>query len=306
MNLNYCKTYLEVVKRGSFSEAAKALGLSQPTVSFQIQRLEADLSAELLERQGGRVVLTAAGKEFLAFAERVTQEQTALQEHLAALQGEVVGALELGASTNPGEQIVPNIIGAFRRRYPKVSATVMIADTAEIVAKVLDRQCDAGFVGADIRHRGLATRKIAEDKLLLIATPDHPIARQPQVRLEDLEKDSFVVREVGSGTQKTIEELMLAHGFSPHRLKIAMVAGSNQAVVTAVEAGVGLGFVSQQAAARSLELGRVRAIPVQGVAWVRGIYFIHPKAAPRTRLFEEFLRFLDEWTAARAEPGGTT
>ena len=226
MNLAYFRSYLEVVKRGGFSEAGKALGLSQPTVSFHIQRLEEELVAKLLERQGGRIVVTAAGLEFQAFAEKVLQEQLSLQERLGALQEEVAGMLSLGASTNPGEYILPRIVAEFRRLYPKVSANISIADTAEIVEKVLGRQCDAGFVGAEVKRRGLDVQKIAEDPLLLIAPPDHPLAGRSSVSMAELEKQDFVVREEGSGTQKTVEELMHASGMNPSRLKGAVIAGS--------------------------------------------------------------------------------
>ncbi len=309
MNLAYCKSYLEVVERGSFSEAARALGLSQPTVSFQVRRLEEEAGARLMERRGPRQVgVTAAGREFETFARRVLAEHAALMERLSALRDEVAGALRLGASTHPGEHLVPAIVGAFRRRHPKISATIAIGDTAEIVDRVLGRQCDAGFVGAEVRRRGLVSHKIAEDQLVLIAAPDHPIARRRSVRLSDLAGESFVVREPGSGTQRTVDELMEAAGLHPRRLRPALVVGSNQAVVAAVEAGVGVAFAPRAAAARSLELGRVRAVPVRGTDWVRGIYFVHVAGAPKTRLLQAFAAFVDEWSAgqlpARPAAGG--
>ena len=302
MNLAYFKSFLEVVKRGGFSEAGKALGLSQPTVSFHIQRLEEELATKLLERQGGRIVITAAGQEFKAFAEKVLHERSSLGEKLGALQQEVAGRLSLGASTNPGEYILPRIVGEFRRLYPKVSVAIIIADTAEIVEKVLDRQCDAGFVGAEVKRRGLEVQKIAEDQLVLVAPPDHPLASRPSVTLSELATEDFVVREEGSGTQKTVEELMQANGMNPSKLKEAMVAGSNQAMVTAVEAGMGLAFASQMAAARSLELGRVKAVPLEGINWVRGIYFVRPSRAVETKLFREFTAFVDRWRSEKASP----
>ena len=295
MNLAYFKSYLEVVKRGGFSEAGKALGLSQPTVSFHIQRLEKELAAKLLERHGGRIALTQAGQEFQAFAERVLHERQALEKKLGALQQEVTGRLSLGASTNPGEYILPRILGDFRQLHPKVHAAVIIGDTAEIVEKVLDRQCDAGFVGAEVKRRGLETRKIAEDELLLIAPPQHPLADRSSVPLAKVKTQDFVVREEGSGTQKTVEELLQANSVNPKSLKCVLVAGSNQTVVAAVEAGMGLAFASQMAAARSLRLGTVKTVRLEGVRWVRGIYFVRPSRPVETKLMQEFVAFVDPW-----------
>ena len=295
MNLAYFRSFLAVVKHGGFSEAAKTLGLSQPTVSFQVQRLEQEVAAKLLERQSGRVAVTAAGQEFRSFAEKVLHERAYLDEKLAALQDEVAGTLALGASTHPGEYILPRVVGDFRKLFPNVDATIMIGDTAEIVERVLDRQCDAGLVGAHVKRRGLEVTKIAEDALLLIAPPDHPFAKRERVSLQDLAAESFVVREEGSGTQKTVEELLQASGVQPSRLPKALVAGSNQAAVTAVEAGVGLAFASRMAAARSLELGRITAVTIDGVNWTRGIYYVYPSRPVQTRLFAEFSAFVRAW-----------
>ena len=298
MNLAYFTSYLEVVRRGSFSEAAKALGVSQPTISFQVQRLERDLSTKLLDRHGGRVTMTAAGREFRDFAVQVLAEQAALQERLAALQDAVAGTLLLGASTNPAEQLLPRLLAAFQKLHPSVRARIHVADTAVIADMVLARECDTGFVGAEVKRRGLVCRKIAEDPLLLIAAPGHPLAkRNGPVLLHELEGQTFVAREEGSGTQQTVEDLLAARGVNPQRLAPRLIAGSNQAVVNAVEAGAGLAFASQEAASRSLELERIVAIPLEGAGWVRGIYLIHPVAPVKTRLFQEFIGFVHSWGA---------
>ena len=295
MNLAYVKSYLAVVKQGGFSEAARTLGLSQPTISFHIQRLEEELGAKVLERHGGRIVISAAGREFQAFVERVLQEQLVFKEKLASLQGEVAGSLSLGASTHPGEYLLPRIVGAFRRKRPLVHAGITVADTALIVEKVLERQCDAGLVGAEVKHRGLDVKRIAEDELLLIVPPDHPLTVRSSATLEELETLAFVVRKEGSGTQKTVDELMLATGVNPARLTVALVASGNQAVVSAVEAGVGVTIASRMAAERSLEVGRVKAVPVEGAHWVRGIYYIQPTRPIEARTMLEFAAFVESW-----------
>lgn len=297
MNLAYFKSYLAVVKQGGFSEAARTLGLSQPTVSFHIQRLEEEMGAKFLDRHGGRSVVTAAGREFQAFVEKVLHEQLVLKEKLASLQDEMAGTLSLGASTHPGEYILPRIMGAFRRKHPLVQAVVTVADTAVIVDRVIERQCDAALVAGDVKRRGLEVKQIGEDELLLIVPANHPLTVQPAATLEDLEMLAFVVRGEGSGTQKTIDDLMTASGLNPARLTTAMVAGSNQAVISAVEAGVGVAIASQMAAFGSLQLGRMKAVPIEGVRWVRGIYYVQPSRPVDTRILREFAAFLDTWKA---------
>jgi len=294
MNTNYLRSFLEVVRRGSFSEAARALGVSQPTISFQVQRLEEEASAKLLERQGGRVALTDAGQALARFAERVLAEQEALQESLSALQKGVSGRLSLGASTIPGEYILPRMLGAFLKAHPAVEATVLVADTSVIVDKVQAREVDVGFIGAEVRRRGLVVRRLQDDEVLLLAPPDHPFAQRGSIGVGELEGQALVAREKGSGTQGSLERLLKGAGFSLHQCRWQLVVGSSQAVITAVEAGAGLGFVSALAAEKSLALGRVRAVSLRGLPLRRGIYYAYPEKHTGTRLLQAFLAYLAE------------
>ncbi|MBI4308140.1 MAG: LysR family transcriptional regulator [Chloroflexi bacterium] len=299
MNTDYLRSLLEVVSRGSFSEAARSLGMSQPTISFHVQRLEEEANAKLLDRQGGRVVPTDAGRAFVRFAERVLAEQEALRGSLSILQKEVGGRLSLGASTIPGEYILPRMLGAFLKRYPAVEAAIIVADTSMIVDKVQAREVDVGFIGAEVKRRGLVVRRLQDDEVLLLTPPDHPFARRKSIRVADLEGQALVAREEGSGTQRSLEQLLKGAGFSLRRCRWQLVVGSSQAVITAVEAGVGLGFVSALAAEKSIALRRARTVSLQGLPLKRGIYYAYPDKHAGTRLLQTFLAYL-----AEASPAG--
>ncbi len=294
MNTDYLRSFVEVVRRGSFSDAARALGVSQPTISFQVQRLEEEASAKLLERQGGRVALTDAGTLFLRFAERVLTEESGLRESMKTLRKVIGGRLALGASTIPGEYILPRLLGAFLQRYPAVQATIAVADTSIIVDKVQAREVDIGFIGAEVKRRGLVVRRLQDDEVLLLAPPKHPFAKRGSIRVEDLEGQPLVVREEGSGTQRSLEQLLKARGFNLGRARPQLVVGSSQAVITAVEAGVGLGFVSAMAAQASLALGRTKSITLKGLSLKRGIYYTYAEKQADTHLLQTFLAFLAE------------
>ena len=178
MNIDHMTTYLEVVKRGSFSGAAKHLGLTQPGVSQQIRRLENDVGVPLLDRRERRVVMTGAGREFQRFASRVLAARSDFDEKLKDLTGQVSGRLALGASTVPGEFILPGLLAAFIALHPAVEASVEIGDTGNITDMVRTAECDLGFVGARVSHRGMKQEPFLEDELVLIVPSSHRLQRR--------------------------------------------------------------------------------------------------------------------------------
>lgn len=304
MNLEHLRTYTEIVRRGSFSEAAKALGLSQPAVTFQIQRLERTLAVRLLERGEGRVTLTAAGEEFYRFALRVLEEQEALRQRLQSLTEEVRGRLLIGASTVPGEFLLPKLLGEFVQRYPGVEASVAIADTDAVVQKVLALECDIGFVGAQVEARHLKLVPFLEDDIKLIVAPSHPFAPRESIRLEELREETLLSREAGSGTMRSVRQLLSEAGFDWSGLGAAPIFGSTQAIVAAVEAGLGIAFVSGYAIRHCLQLGLVRTVGIEGITLKRGLYIIYLENRLMTRLLQEFLAFAESWAITHGQDGG--
>ncbi len=302
MNLEYLKTYIEVVKRSSFSEAAKRLSLSQPAVTHQIQKLERDLGMHLLDRKEGSVTMTSAGEQFHSFALNVLSEQHRLSERLQGLTGEVSGKLELGASTVPGEYIVPRLLGDFSAVHPAVEASVEIGDTAVISQRLLGAECDLAFVGAPVEGRGLHIEKFLDDDLVLIVSESHPFARRQTINLEELEGEKLITRESGSGTMESVYKLLNEAGFDGRKWQRAPVFGSTQSIVSAVEARLGVAFVSSFAARRSIESGSIRSLKIEGVELKRHLYITYLENHLTSRLQHEFLSFAIQWARSQQAP----
>ena len=300
MNLEYLRTFLEVVRRGSLSEAARAMEISQPAVTYQMQRLERDLAFRLLERREGRLAPTAAGERFRQFAERVVAEEGSLRAGLSDLREEVRGSLVLAASTVPGEFLLPRLLGEFAARYPGVTASVAIADTGVVARQVLARECDLGFVGARVSEAGLHVEPFAEDEVLILAPPGHPWAVAGMVRSQELAGERFLTRESGSGTMRSVVELLERAGISLPELQAGSSFGSTQALLSAVEAGLGVAFISRYAAERSLRLGLVRTVALEDLILRRDLFLVYVEGRLQTRLLQEFVAFALSWGSARA------
>jgi DNA-binding transcriptional LysR family regulator len=292
MNLEYLKTYLEVVRLGSFSEVAKKLSLSQPAVSFQIQKLERDLGVRLIDRGQKTVKLTDAGKRLFRFAEVVEKERTRLIRDLDQLREEVTGNIVIAASTIPGEILLPPILGEFKALHPSVGARVDVSDSLTVISGVQSGAYDLGFCGTAPEGKELDYFKVADDEIVLIVFPEHPFARRGRISLMELEGEPLIFREETSGTQRNLKTLLSKAGVDIEKLSTNLVLGTSQAVVSAVEAWVGIAFVSNLAIKKSVALGLVKQVAVEGLKLSRDFYCVYRKERVVSRLLSEFIAFV--------------
>ncbi len=291
MNVNYFETYITVVDKESFSEAAKVLSLSQPAISFQIQAIEKKYGQKLLDRSGPKVQLTEAGKIFYSYAKQIRKLDRTLSESIDELQGVVRGRLVLGASTIPGEYIVPKILGKFIQKFPDVEPELEIGDTAEILQKIKEHEIDIGFVGASPESNNLQVEEFVTDRLILILPPHHSLASRQSITIEEVLRQPFIQREVGSGTRRTIEEVLSRQGISHVNINEVIDLGSTQAVLAGVEAGLGVSIISKHAAKKALALGTVKSVSFENIEFPRDLYLVFDKSRFLTRTQKEFIRF---------------
>lgn len=293
MNLDYLKTYREVIRLGSFSEVAKRLSISQPAVSFQIQALERDLRIRLIDRRQKSITMTQAGKRLLHFAELVEKERDRLVYDLSQLRDEVTGDLAISASTIPGEFLLLPTLAEFKRLHPAITTRMMISDSLGVISRIQNNEYEIGFCGALPEGTDLTAFKIAEDEIVLIVFPEHPFAERQKVSFGELEKESLILREETSGTQRSLESLLLQAGFDLGRCTPSLVLGSTQAVISAVEAGIGIAFVSNLAINKSLTLRLVKVVGIEGLRLRRNFYCIYRKERIVSRLLKEFIAFVE-------------
>jgi len=292
MNLDYLRTYLEVIKTGSFSEVARKLSISQPTVSFQIQKLERDLSVRLIDRSKKTIIMTEAGKRLLRFAEFVEEERARLLDDVEQLREEVVGDLVITASTVPGEFLIPAILSEFKVQHPAVGIRVAVSDSLTVINDVQNGAYEVGFCGAMPEGRDLESFKIAEDEIVLIVFPEHPFANRPEVSPMEVVGEPLIFREETSGTQRSVESQLLEAGFNLGQGAPKLILGTTQAVVSAVEAKAGIAFVSSLAIKKSCALGLVKVVELEGLRLRRDFFCIYREERIVSRLLGEFVAFV--------------
>ncbi|UCG55236.1 MAG: LysR family transcriptional regulator [Dehalococcoidia bacterium] len=297
MNLEYLKTYIELVKLGNFSEVAKKFSLSQPAISFQIQKLEHDLGARLINRSQKRITLTDAGKRLLEFANTVISESDKMANDLDRLRQEISGELVIVASTIPSEFMLPSLLSEFIKLNPAVKAKVETRDSLTAIAGLKDGIYEVGFCGVvpPTGHE-LESFKIAEDDIVPIVFPDHPLAKKSRISFAELQGESLIFREDTSGTQKSLETLLLKAGLDIRLLSPRLVLSNTQALVSAVESGIGIAFVSNLAIKKSIELGLVKKLTLENLKLRRDFHCIYRREKLESRLFKEFISFVQTKT----------
>ena len=291
MNISQLRAFIAVVDHGSFSEAARLLGLSQPAVTMQIQSLESDIGATLLDRRYRQIDPTEAGRVLIPRARKVLDEIEDARNELANLSGTITGRLTIAASTTPGQYVLPRLLGAYLREYPEVGVGIVVHDTAEVVEAVESGGAQLGMVGAKVRGARATFEAIGVDELLVICPPESPLAHAEGLLVGDLTAEPFIMREPGSGTRQVAESALRAEGVDPAELRIVTELGTSEAIVRAVEGGLGIGIVSRWVAEKALALGTVGEAPVGGFPVERPFYLVTPRAS-QTRAAEAFAKYL--------------
>ena len=290
MDLRQLQTFVEVVDRGSFSAAADALGVSQPAVSQQIATLERTLEAQLIDRSGRRARPTERGELVYRHALRMLAVRDELAHDLAEGGDELSGHLVVGASTGPGEHVLPGLLGGFRDAHPHVTVTLRVEVTSTIVDRVLGRELELGVVGARRAHRALHFEPFLRDRVVLAVPAGHPFAGR-SVTLAELAAEPLVVMQEGAGVRGVIEAELRRVGIRPRDLNVAMELGLQESAKSAVEAGYGVSFLSVTAIAKELELGTLAAADVEGIDPVRDFYWVWLSGRSQSRLSARFV----EW-----------
>ncbi|MBI4493088.1 MAG: LysR family transcriptional regulator [Chloroflexi bacterium] len=272
MNLHQLRIFYTVTQAMSFSAAARELFMSQPSVSLQVRALERSLGVKLFERSTGRLQLTQAGEALLESAAAMLHAEDEARRAIDELRGANRGKLLIGTNTTGGMYLLPRILRAFRATNPGIELVLDIDATDHICERVNQNVLDLGFVGGPIEDRRLTVEPIVDDEVVLIASPDNPLARQGRVSLQKLAGQRLVVQEPRSRTRLLVERRLREAGLS---LRPAMQLVGTEAVKKAVEANLGVAFVSGYAIQRELGCGDLRRLEVEELAIVRQLELIH-------------------------------
>ncbi len=289
------KIFVTVTELKSFSKAAKELYLTQPTISQHITALEDFLEVTLLERTRKGVLLTNEGKLLYKYAKQITGLTDEALQAIELLKGKKTGNLTLGASTIPGEFILPKMLGRFKKDYPDIKVSVKIGDSQKIIHALLEHSIEIGIIGAKIPNPKLTYTRFLEDELIIAVPKNHKWWNQTGgIEVKDLFKEPFILREEGSGTLISMASKFKKLGINKSELNIVSEVGSTTAVKQSIKAGLGISLVSERALAEELKLKTLKKIPIKDIRFTRTFYIIRIKQSSNSPLCKAFIKLLIE------------
>lgn len=289
MDFKRLHLFCKIVELKSFTRAAEAVHLSQPSVSENLRLLEESVGERLLDRLGREVVPTPAGHRLYPYAKQLLQLREEAWQVMAQFKGEMTGSLNIGTSTIPGTYILPAVIQEFKQLFPNCCVSTRITGSGAIVQGVLEGSYEFGVVGNRFREARCQFERLWEDQLAVVLPAHHPLARFKELYPEQLAEVPFVQREADSGTRLFTETALRDAGFDSGELQVVAELGSNEAVRQAVRVGLGIGILSLRAVADEVRRGDLLTRPVKGVKMRRFFYLVQRKKRRLSPLATTFL-----------------
>lgn len=288
ITLRQFQVFEAAARLGGYTRAAETLHLSQPAVSMQIRQLEEQVGMPLFDQIGKKVHLTDAGRALYQHAQNILSQVHEAQLELEEMRGVRRGQLNITVAST-ANYFAPQLLAAFCQRYPEVKISLDVSNREHILALLNEADKDIAIMGRPPEASDLVAHPFMENPLVVIAAPNHPLAKERNIPLARLAQESFISREEGSGTRMAAERFFDAAGT---RLSTAMEMSSNEAIKQAVQAGLGLGVVSVHTLEMELVLDRLTILDVEGFPILRHWYAVHRQGKRFSAVAQAFLDFV--------------
>lgn len=293
VQLPHLETFSKAAELSNFTEAARALKLTQAAVSQRVHALERSIGKPLFRRRGGRVLLTEAGQRLYDYAQRILDLHREARRKISGKEPPVAGELLLAASSVPGEHLLPALLSIFGKKHPNIQVRATVSDSMTAVTQVERGQVSLGLVGRKTDNPHLEFKYFASDKMVLVVPKGHVLSGRKKVTLKQLGGYPLVLREAGSGLRHCFERSLEQAGKSLADLRIALELGSNEAINEAVLRGIGVALLSTYAVQKELQAGRLLGLEVRDLHCDRDMYVVQDRRRVLPLPARIFLTFLE-------------
>lgn len=295
LTIRQLRVFCTVARLLSYTRAAEELGCQQPTASALVAELERATHLTLLEQRGKHLTLTDEGRELYAHAQQVVEAADEAWWAVAERRGSattVSRPLRVAADTTVGTYVLPRLLGAFHRQHPTVALQLSVANRAAVRSRLLAGDVDLVIAGRPPEVDGLMAEPFLANPLVAVASPEHILVGQSQVPLARLAEETFLLREVGSGTRAALEEAFEVAGLP---LKVGMVLGHVEAIKRAVAAKLGVSVLSALAVKREVQYRTLAILDVEQFPIQRRWYIARLTERPLIASADVFIDFLHEY-----------
>jgi DNA-binding transcriptional LysR family regulator len=272
MTIRHLRIFIEVADSGKMSAAAKRLFISQPTVSQAIKELEEHYGGLLFDRLSKKLYITERGKRLLSYARNVVKQFDDMEDMM--LQGNYIEKIRIGATNTVGNCILGEVIKSFKEINPHIEIYSYVNNTKDVEEKLLKSELDIGIIEGKVKSPDLISIPELNDFLVLVCSMEHPFAKQKIIRLKDLEKESFAMREQGSGTRELFERYMLERGL---QIRVAFEANSSDPIIKSVIDNQCLAVISVRLVEEEIRSRKLYAIRNTDSGWDRFFSVVYHK-----------------------------
>ena len=285
MDFDQLETFLEVAKLSSFSRAAERRFRTQPAISAQIRQLEEEVGAKLLDRSGGKVAITAAGKVFQKYAEDTLEQRRVVLIALAEMHRIPRGEIVVAANEGTCLHILPEVFADFKRQYPSVAVSVKRLEHNKILEAIIENSCDFGVISMPVPDKRLTVVPIHRDELVLITPPDHPLAGLRKAGIAEIAEYPLLLPKLGR-TRDALEAI-----FHERRLKptVSMELDSSELLKRFVAVGVGVGFIARSNVVEDLQAKVLAVVTLADVNIQRDLALVFRKDKALSRAALAFI-----------------
>lgn len=297
MNLKQLEAFVQVAESGSFSKAAKALYLTQPTISAHIAVLEKELNVRLFIRNTKEVSLSEDGKELYKYARQIIDIEKKIEERFCIREEDGRHCITIAASTIPAQYLLPQVLLKFSERYPKEQIKIMETDSSEVVTQVVDHMVDVGLTGTVLEKKHCKYIPFYKDELAIITPNTEKYRRFKQSfphSIDWIKEEHLILREEGSGTRKEAEKQLKNAGIEMSDLDIIASIGNQETIKKAVKQGMGITILSRLTADEEAAEGRFLTFSIPQADNGRDINLVYNKNYQLSRSAERFIKIVRE------------
>jgi len=290
MNPNHLRTFLAVRKHRNYTRAAEEVFLTQPAVSRQMRQLEEELGVRLFEQIGKTLHLTDAGETLAVEAEKLLGAMERTAEAVRSHRSAERGSIRIGASTTPGFYLLPDLLGQFHRRFPKVALHYTVENSLRIEQMLVRNELDLGFVGANLSSRELELKPLVEDEIVCFTSPSHRLAKVRRIAPSSLEEEMWIIREKGSATRLLFEDWLLSRKGA---IRKSIELTCPETCKALVRAGIGISFMSVHGLRAEIRAKYLVKILVTEMSLKRPIYLAKHSDKRNSPVMESFLAIVE-------------
>lgn len=298
MNLNQLKIFYFAAKYENLSLAAEALCITQPAVTKGIQRLQEHYGIKFVNRFGKKLALTDSGEVLYEIAEKIFEMESQAEESISDFQQQKRGHIRIHSSESFGAYYLPSIINPFSKLNPHIRMSVNILPTEQVVENSISLNNDLGFISYPVEHNKVTVREVLEDRLVIVAPPDHPLTRKGSLEPRDLKGQSMIMHEKGSATRIFVDDFIRKNDIS---ITIPLELSSNMAIKKAVQERIGIAMISRKVVSEEIQRGELRAILFSDQQMKRKFYMIHHKDKYFSEPLKNLIEMVYQWASEYAQ-----